>query len=92
MNVDTRKVELINWIVKLNDQHAIKIPAFKIKQSARCKKSDTDIIGLLKHLIEYTADKFNDTCDLKEYQKKNYLIDTRILVGRSSWVLLQIQY
>ncbi len=71
MNVDTIKVELIDWIAKLNDQNSInKLLALKNKLSTKNKKSDAKIFGSGKHLIEYIADDFNDPIDLfNEYQK-----------------------
>ncbi len=71
MNVDTIKVELIDWIARLNDQYSInKILALKKKLSAKTK-SDSKIFGSGKHLVEYIADDFNEPLDeFKEYQKK----------------------
>ena len=71
MNIDTIKVELIDWIAKLNDQQAInKLVILKKKMSAYKKSRDSKIFGSGKHLVEYIADDFNDTPDIfKEYQK-----------------------
>jgi hypothetical protein len=70
MNIDTIKVELIDWIAQLNDQHSInKILTLKKKLSTS-RKSDSKIFGSGKHLVEHIADDFNDPLDLfKEYQK-----------------------
>jgi hypothetical protein len=70
MNIDTIKVELIDWIAQLNDQHSInKILTLKKKLSAG-RKSSSKIFGSGEHLVEYIADDFNDPLDLfKEYQK-----------------------
>jgi hypothetical protein len=70
MNIDTIKVELIDWIAQLNDQHSInKILTLKKKLSTS-RKTDSKIFGSGKHLVEYIADDFNDPLDLfKEYQK-----------------------
>lgn len=70
MNIDTIKVELIDWIARLNDQHSInKILTLKKKLSKK-KESGSKIFGSGKHLVEYIADNFNDPLDVfKEYQK-----------------------
>ena len=56
MNIDTIKVELIDWTLKK-------------KMSTYKKNSDSKIFGSGKDLVEYIADDFNDTPDtFKEYQ------------------------
>lgn len=71
MNVDTIKVELIDWIARLNDQHSInKILTLKKKLGTKKKESDSRIFGSGKHLVEYIADDFDDPLDaFEEYQK-----------------------
>lgn len=71
MNIDTIKVELIDWIAQLNDQQAInKLLSLKKKLSSHRKKTDSKIYGSGKHLVEYISDDFNDTPDMfKDYQK-----------------------
>ncbi len=71
MNIDTIKVELIDWIAQLNDQQAInKLLSLKNKMSTRNSKSDSKIYGSGKHLIDYVAEDFNEPLDIfKEYQK-----------------------
>ncbi len=72
MNVDTIKVELIDWIARLNDQYSInKILTLKERLSTKTKmKSDSKIFGSGKHLVEYIADDFNEPLDqFNEYQK-----------------------
>lgn len=71
MNVDTIKVELIDWIARLNDPNSInKILALKNQLGASKRESDSKIFGSGKHLVEYIADDFNDPLDMfKEYQK-----------------------
>jgi len=71
MNIDTIKVELIDWIAQLNDQQAInKLLTLKKKLSSYKKKPDSKIYGSGKHLVEYIADDFNETPAMfKEYQK-----------------------
>ena len=71
MNIDTIKVELIDWIAKLNDRHSIsKVLTLKKEMSSKKKKSGSKIFGSGKHLVEFIDDNFNDPLDLfKEYQK-----------------------
>lgn len=71
MNIDTVKIELINWIAKLNDQTSIgKILNLKKKLSVSSKKEDTKIFGSGKHLVDFIADDFKDPLDsFKEYRK-----------------------
>ena len=70
MNVDSIKVELIDWIARLNDQYSIKkILALK-KELNKKSKSASKIFGSGKHLIEYISDDFNKPLDdFIEYQK-----------------------
>ncbi|RLD52112.1 MAG: type II toxin-antitoxin system prevent-host-death family antitoxin [Bacteroidetes bacterium] len=70
MNADTVKIELIDWIARLNDQYSInKIVSLKKDLSAKIN-SDPKIFGSGKHLIEYISDDFNEPIDdFKEYQK-----------------------
>ncbi len=61
MNIDTIKVELIDWIAQLNDQYAInKVLTLKKKLSTGNEKSDSKFFGSGKHLVEYIADDFSD--------------------------------
>jgi len=71
MNIDTIKVELINWIAQLKDQQSInKLLTLKNNLTHKKKKSDSKIFGSGKHLVEYISDDFNEPLDLfKEYQK-----------------------
>ena len=71
MNLDTLKVELIDWIARLNDQNSIsKILNLKKKLSAEQKESSSKIFGSGKHLVDYIADDFNDPLgEFKEYEK-----------------------
>lgn len=70
MNVDTIKVELIHWIAKLNDQNLInKILSLK-KELSTTSKTESEIFGSGKHLIEYISDDFNEPLDeFNEYKK-----------------------
>jgi hypothetical protein len=71
MNIDTIKVELIDWIAQLNDQQAInKLLSLKKKLSTQNRKPESKIYGSGKHLIDYVAEDFNESLDIfNEYQK-----------------------
>jgi hypothetical protein len=70
MNVNTAKVELIDWIVKINDLSLInKILNLKKELSVTGYKGSTNY-GSGKHLIDYVSDDFNEPLDVfKEYTK-----------------------
>ncbi len=70
MNIDSIKVELIDWISKLNDQRdIIKLLTLKKRLSTK-SKSDQKIFGSGKHLIEFIDDDFNAPLDqFRDYQK-----------------------
>ena len=70
MNTDTVKIEIINWIARLNDQYSInKILSLKNELSTK-SEVDSTIFGSGKHLIEFISDDFNEPItDFKEYQK-----------------------
>lgn len=71
MNIDTIKVELIDWIAQLNDQQAInKLLSLKNKLTTQKSTPDSKIYGSGKHLIDYVAEDFNKPLDMfKEYEK-----------------------
>jgi hypothetical protein len=71
MNIDTIKVELIDWIAQINDQQTInKLLSLKNKLSTQKSKPHSKIYGSGKHLIDYVAEDFNEPLDVfKEYQK-----------------------
>ena len=72
MNIDTIKVELIDWIARLNDQYSInKLLTLKKKLSTKTKaQADSKIFGSGKHLVEFIADDFNEPLDqFNEYRK-----------------------
>jgi len=71
MNMDTIKVELIDWIAQLNDQQAIKkLLSLKKKLSSKKSESNSKIYGSGKHLIDYVAEDFNEPLDMfKGYEK-----------------------
>lgn len=71
MNIDTIKIELIDWIARLNDKNSInKILTLKEMLSTRKRKSDSKIFGTGKYLVEHISEDFNETLDIfNEYQK-----------------------
>ncbi|MCA1752782.1 MAG: hypothetical protein ABR572_07010 [Cryomorphaceae bacterium] len=71
MNIDSIKVELINWIAGLNDRQAInKLMSLKKKSMPAKNTTDSKIFGSGKHLIEYIADDFNEPPEMfNMYQK-----------------------
>jgi hypothetical protein len=71
MNIDTIKVELIDWIAQLNDHHTInKLLSLKNKLSIQKNESNSKIYGSGKHLIDFVAEDFNEPLDMfKTYQK-----------------------
>lgn len=64
MNIDSIKVELIDWITKLNDQRVINRLLVLKKRLSTKSKSDTKIFGSGKHLIEFIDDDFNAPLEL----------------------------
>jgi hypothetical protein len=70
MNVDTVKIELIDWIARLKDPSSIReVLTLKKKLSAK-KHSEKKIFGSGRHLIEYISEDFNEPLDdFKAYQK-----------------------
>ena len=71
MNIDTTKVELIDWISNLNDQQSIrKLLRFKYLLTVKKRDSETKIFGSGKHLFSYISDDFNEPIDIfLDYQK-----------------------
>jgi len=66
MNIDTIKVELIDWIAKLKDEQAIeKLVSLKNQMSTQTSKSDSKIYGSGKHLIGDIAEDFNEPLDIR---------------------------
>ena len=70
MNIDSIKVELIDWIAKLNDQKDLnKLISLKKRLSTK-SKSNQKLFGSGKHLIEFIDDDFNAPLDqFRDYQK-----------------------
>jgi hypothetical protein len=70
MNVDSLKVELIDWIAKLNDNAAIERIISLKKELTHTGIKKTRVFGSGKHLISFIANDFNEPLDIfKEYQK-----------------------
>lgn len=63
MNIDSIKVELIDWIAKLNDQKAINSLLTLKKRLSQDARSDTKIFGSGKHLIAFIEEDFNAPLD-----------------------------
>jgi hypothetical protein len=59
MNIDSLKVELIDWIAKLNDNAAIERIISLKKELTHTGLRKTRIYGSGKHLISFIADDFN---------------------------------
>ncbi len=74
MNVDSIKVELIDWIAGLNDQSSInKILTLKKKLNNKSKTTaGSDLFGSGKHLIEYIADDFNEPLEQSLLSLRSY--------------------
>lgn len=70
MNIDTIKIELIDWIAQLNDKEAIgKLMSLKNKLITQNSKPSSKIFGSGRHLIDYVAEDFNEPLDMfKAYQ------------------------
>lgn len=71
MNIDSLKIELIDWIAQLNDQYSLeKISTLKKSLRARKKPPKTKIFGSGKFLVEYISDDFNAPLEaFQSYQK-----------------------
>jgi len=69
MNVDTAKIEIINWITRLKDPALIgKLLDLKNKEANG--KVGKKIYGSGKHLIDYIAEDFNDPLEeFKPYEE-----------------------
>ena len=69
MNVDTVKIELIDWITRLKDPALIN-KLLEFKKSVSIRKSNKKVFGSGKQLIGYIADDFNEPLDdFKQYQQ-----------------------
>lgn len=70
MNVDSIKVELIDWIARLNDNTTIeKIMTIK-RELSNNKLKNKPIFGSGKNLIKFISDDFNEPLDhFNDYRK-----------------------
>lgn len=69
MNVDTVKIELIDWITRLKDPQLIE-KLLEFKQKITEPKAEKKVYGSGKHLVEFIAEDFNDPLDeFKPYQQ-----------------------
>jgi hypothetical protein len=70
MNVDNIKVELIDWITRLNDQNSIERVLSLKKDITKKNHKSTRIFGSGKHLIGHISEDFNEPLEIfNEYQK-----------------------
>ncbi len=71
MHIDSLKVELIDWISKINNPNSLqKLLKLKEKLKIPENKIGTKIFGSGKNLIEYVADDFNEPLDVFKAYKK----------------------
>ena len=71
MNINTVKVELIDWIAQLKDEQTLQsLQSLKKQWNSQKAKSPSKIYGSGKHLIDYVAEDFNEPLDsFQAYQK-----------------------
>ncbi len=71
MKNEIAKLELINWIIQLEDQQSIaKLLALKEKSEVNLKCSAPKLLGSGKHLVEFISDDFISPLDMfEEYRK-----------------------
>lgn len=72
MNIDTVKVELIDWIAQLKDEQTLQhLQALKNKEVLPQEgEPPSKIYGSGKHLIAHVAEDFNEPLDsFQAYQK-----------------------
>jgi hypothetical protein len=69
MNVDTIKIELIDWIARLKDPSLVN-KLLEFKKTVTLQKTENKLFGSGKHLIEFIAEDFNEPLeDFKQYQQ-----------------------
>lgn len=69
MNVETQKLEIIEWVIRLKDVSAIK-ELMKVKNVHPTKKRGTRKFGSGKNIFTYVADDFDAPLpDFKDYMK-----------------------
>lgn len=69
MNTEAQKLELIEWLLKLNDPHALK-KVMKLKNAHPYPKRGSRKFGSGKGIFTYIADDFDAPLpDFKDYMK-----------------------
>ena len=69
MSVETQKLEIIEWILKLKDTSAIR-QIMNVKKATNRLKTGTRKFGGGKHIFTYVAEDFDEPLeDFKEYMK-----------------------
>jgi hypothetical protein len=69
MNVEAQKLEIIEWVLKLQDDRTLQ-EVLKVKNTYPTQKVGSRRLGCGKHIISYVADDFDATPeDFKEYMK-----------------------
>lgn len=70
MNIDTQKIELIDWIAKLQDQQIIESILHLKERSASRQERKKKVFGSGKDIVEYLSEDFNDPLEeFKNYEK-----------------------
>ncbi len=71
MNIDAKKIELIDWIARLQDQKTINSISQLKAQLARKQVDDRiEVFGSGKDMIDFVSDDFNDPIEhFKDYEK-----------------------
>ncbi len=70
MNVDAQKLEIIEWVSRLQDSQIVQeLLKFREKKMVQGKKRAPRKLGDGKYLISYIAEDFNDPIDhFKDYE------------------------
>jgi hypothetical protein len=69
MNVEAQKLEIIEWLLKLKDDSAIK-EVLKVKKTHPRQKRAARKFGGGKNIFTYVAEDFDEPLpDFKEYMK-----------------------
>ncbi len=73
MNVDAQKLEIIEWVSKLQDSQIVQeLLTFREKKMVQGKIKIARKVGDGKHLISYVAEDFNDPINFNEEEPKTY--------------------
>ena len=69
MSIETQKLEIIDWVIKLKDTSTLD-EVMKVKKVHRHKKRGTRKFGSGKTIFTYIADDFDATpADFSDYTK-----------------------